>query len=230
FDERAGNSDSGHTDAGDQSPSGFCGPELARFGAGTARAAVLRTRTGSVRRDLSRRAESPDRFRDLVHRHPDADFRLLAGGRQSGLARNAAAVILVHNHPSGCAEPSQADQVLTETLKQALMLVDIKVLDHFIVGGSVALSFAERGPPVNSDVGPSWRRICGVVLATDVQRHYARRNQMRSVQRLLPRSGASALGRADLRLVPRKRSASDGISQERNSIHRCRRTSLVRLR
>jgi DNA repair protein RadC len=61
------------------------------------------------------------------------------------LARNAAAVIFAHNHPSGAAEPSHADQVLTQTLKQALALVDIKVLDHFIVAGSGALSFAERG-------------------------------------------------------------------------------------
>ena len=61
------------------------------------------------------------------------------------LAHNAAAVILAHNHPSGVAEPSHADQVLTQSLKQALALVDIKVLDHFIVAGSAALSFAERG-------------------------------------------------------------------------------------
>ncbi len=61
------------------------------------------------------------------------------------LARNAAAVILAHNHPSGIAEPSHADEVLTQSLKQALALVDIKVLDHFIVAGNSALSFAERG-------------------------------------------------------------------------------------
>jgi DNA repair protein RadC len=61
------------------------------------------------------------------------------------LARNAAAVIFAHNHPSGLAEPSHADEVLTQALKQALALVDIKVLDHFIVAGSTALSFAECG-------------------------------------------------------------------------------------
>jgi len=61
------------------------------------------------------------------------------------LAHNAAAVILAHNHPSGIAEPSHADEVLTQSLKQALALVDIKVLDHFIVAGNSALSFAERG-------------------------------------------------------------------------------------
>ncbi|MBE0614007.1 MAG: DNA repair protein RadC [Burkholderiales bacterium] len=61
------------------------------------------------------------------------------------LEHNAAAVIFAHNHPSGVAEPSHADQVLTQSLKQALGLVDIKVLDHFIVAGASALSFAERG-------------------------------------------------------------------------------------
>ena len=61
------------------------------------------------------------------------------------LAHNAAAVILAHNHPSGVAEPSQADQHLTDVLKQALGLVDVRVLDHFIVAGAGCLSFAERG-------------------------------------------------------------------------------------
>ena len=62
------------------------------------------------------------------------------------LANNAGAVILAHNHPSGLAEPSRADEVLTSSLKQALALVDVKLLDHFIVaGGGRPLSFAERG-------------------------------------------------------------------------------------
>ncbi|MGH8696295.1 MAG: RadC family protein [Burkholderiales bacterium] len=61
------------------------------------------------------------------------------------LRHNAAAVIFAHNHPSGVAEPSQADQILTETLQRALALVDVKVLDHFIVGRGAAMSFAERG-------------------------------------------------------------------------------------
>ena len=64
---------------------------------------------------------------------------------KAALARNAAAVMFVHNHPSGCAEPSQADQLITEELKRALSVLDTKVLDHFIVGGSSILSFAERG-------------------------------------------------------------------------------------
>ncbi|MCY1425563.1 hypothetical protein D9M71_413530 [compost metagenome] len=61
------------------------------------------------------------------------------------LAHNAAALILTHNHPSGVAEPSQADRLLTQRLKDALALVDVRVLDHFIVGDGEPLSMAERG-------------------------------------------------------------------------------------
>jgi len=61
------------------------------------------------------------------------------------LAHNAASIILAHNHPSGVAEPSQADRHLTEQLRQTLGLVDVKVLDHFIVAGTSGVSFAERG-------------------------------------------------------------------------------------
>ena len=64
---------------------------------------------------------------------------------KEALAHNAAAVILVHNHPSGVAEPSQADELITRRLKQALSLVDIRVLDHLVVGAGVCESFAERG-------------------------------------------------------------------------------------
>ena len=64
---------------------------------------------------------------------------------KAALSRNAAAVIFAHNHPSGAAQPSQADELLTRNLKEALALVDIKVLDHFIVAGNQAISFAERG-------------------------------------------------------------------------------------
>jgi DNA repair protein RadC len=64
---------------------------------------------------------------------------------KAALGANAAAVIFAHNHPSGVAQPSQADELLTRQLKQALALVDIRVLDHFIVAGSECLSFAERG-------------------------------------------------------------------------------------
>lgn len=61
------------------------------------------------------------------------------------LRHNAAAVIFAHNHPSGVAEPSHADEILTRSLKSALALVDIQVLDHFIVAGTRTMSFAERG-------------------------------------------------------------------------------------
>ena len=61
------------------------------------------------------------------------------------LHRNAGAVIFAHNHPSGVAEPSHADETLTQALKQALALIDVRVLDHFIVAGPGVLSFAERG-------------------------------------------------------------------------------------
>lgn len=64
---------------------------------------------------------------------------------QAALRHNAAAVILAHNHPSGAVQPSRADEVLTQTLKQALALVDVRVLDHVIVSSTQALSMAELG-------------------------------------------------------------------------------------
>ena len=64
---------------------------------------------------------------------------------RAALRHNAAAVVFSHNHPSGVAEPSRADETLTSALKQALVLVDVKVLDHFVVGTSGMVSFAERG-------------------------------------------------------------------------------------
>ncbi len=64
---------------------------------------------------------------------------------KEALARNSAAVMLVHNHPSGSTQPSRADEHLTQTLKQALALVDVRVLDHVIVAGAEVLSMAERG-------------------------------------------------------------------------------------
>jgi DNA repair protein RadC len=64
---------------------------------------------------------------------------------KAALRHNAAAVIFAHNHPSGIAEPSRADELLTQSLKSALALVDVRVLDHFVVGGSSTISFAERG-------------------------------------------------------------------------------------
>lgn len=64
---------------------------------------------------------------------------------KEALQLNAAAVILSHNHPSGVAEPSRADEYLTQTLKSALALVDVRVLDHLVVAAGTVVSFAERG-------------------------------------------------------------------------------------
>ncbi len=64
---------------------------------------------------------------------------------KQALTHNAAALILAHNHPSGIAEPSNADRSLTQRLKKALALVDIRVLDHFVIGDGDAYSFAEHG-------------------------------------------------------------------------------------
>ena len=64
---------------------------------------------------------------------------------RQALACNAAAVILAHNHPSGVAEPSQADELITRRLRSALALVDIRILDHLVIGDGRAVSFAERG-------------------------------------------------------------------------------------
>ncbi len=63
----------------------------------------------------------------------------------AALAHNAAAVIVCHNHPSGVAEPSQVDQRITQRLRDALGLIDVRVLDHFVVGDEEPVSFAERG-------------------------------------------------------------------------------------
>jgi len=64
---------------------------------------------------------------------------------REAMMRNSAAMLLVHNHPSGSTQPSRADEFLTHTLKQALALVDVRVLDHLIVAGNTTLSMAERG-------------------------------------------------------------------------------------
>jgi DNA repair protein RadC len=93
----------------------------------------------------------------LDNRHRVIAFEELFRGSLSGtavyprelvkraLAINAAAVILVHNHPSGVAEPSRADEALTSHVKEALALVDIRVLDHVVVGDGESVSFSERG-------------------------------------------------------------------------------------
>ena len=93
----------------------------------------------------------------LDNRHRVIEFAPLFRGTVDGasvhprevvkeaLARNAAAVILAHNHPSGVAEPSPADELITGRIRDALSLVDIRVLDHFVVTGEDIVSFAERG-------------------------------------------------------------------------------------
>jgi len=107
------------------------------------------------------------RLRDLPHevfcvvlldnRNRVIEFRQLFRGTIDGtsvhprevvklaLSVNAAAVIFAHNHPSGIAEPSQADELITRRLKEALSLIDVRVLDHLIIGDGVCESFAERG-------------------------------------------------------------------------------------
>lgn len=64
---------------------------------------------------------------------------------KQALARNAAAVILAHNHPSGVAEPSQSDQLITRRIRDALELVDVRLLDHFVIGDNCCVSLASRG-------------------------------------------------------------------------------------
>jgi DNA repair protein RadC len=64
---------------------------------------------------------------------------------RAALKLNAAAVIFAHNHPSGVAEPSEADKTMTRSLKNALALFDVRVLDHFVIGGEAVYSFAEHG-------------------------------------------------------------------------------------
>lgn len=93
----------------------------------------------------------------LDNRHGVISFEILFTGSLSGasvyprevvkqaLKHNAAAVIFAHNHPSGVPEPSQADREITRELKTALQYVEVRVLDHIIVGGSQTTSFAQRG-------------------------------------------------------------------------------------
>ena len=113
-------------------------------------------------RDLLRIHFANQQYESFVTMFLDAQHRLIATEEsfrgtltqtavypreivRAALRHNAAAVIFSHNHPSGVAEPSRADEALTSALKQALVLVDVKVLDHFVVASSSVLSFAERG-------------------------------------------------------------------------------------
>lgn len=113
-------------------------------------------------RDYLRLFLGGQEFESFVALWLDAQNRLIAGMElfrgtttqtsvyprevvRTGLKLNASAVIFAHNHPSGSPEPSRADEMLTNQLRQALALVDIKVLDHFIVADTAVMSFAERG-------------------------------------------------------------------------------------
>ncbi len=88
---------------------------------------------------------SAHRLRGAVPRHDRRRQRPSPGGGQAGPGPQRRAVILAHNHRPGVAEPSQADELITRRLRDALALVDIRVLDHLIVGDGVCESFAERG-------------------------------------------------------------------------------------
>lgn len=93
----------------------------------------------------------------LDNRHRVIEFKIMFSGTigessvhprevvKRGLAVNAAAVVFAHNHPSGEPEPSEADKQITYVLKEALKTVDIRVLDHFVIGCDSHVSFAERG-------------------------------------------------------------------------------------
>ncbi len=137
--------------------------ELSRLhGMGPAKCAQLQAATEMARRALHEKISrgnvlnSPTAVRDYLRLKmqslPHEVFMALFLDAQNRvitveelLHHNAGGVILAHNHPSGVAEPSHADETLTQALRQALALVDIRVLDHFIVAGSGVLSFAERG-------------------------------------------------------------------------------------
>ena len=116
----------------------------------------------TVVRDYLRLFLGGQEYESFIALWLDAQHRLIAGMElfrgtttqtsvyprevvKKGLKLNATAVIFAHNHPSGVAEPSQSDRLLTDALKQALSLVDIRVLDHFIVADATVMSFAERG-------------------------------------------------------------------------------------
>lgn len=87
----------------------------------------------------------PIKFEVLFHGTIDSAIVHPRQVAKRALALNAAAIIVAHNHPSGCTNPSQADRSLTKRLKESLELIDVRVLDHFIVGEGTPLSLAEHG-------------------------------------------------------------------------------------
>ena len=84
-------------------------------------------------------------FEELFHGSIDSATVYPRVVVRRALAHNAGAVILTHNHPSGCALPSQADRILTARLKEILAIIDVRVLDHFIIGVGKPVSMAEYG-------------------------------------------------------------------------------------
>lgn len=110
----------------------------------------LRLRIGSLTREVFCVAYLDNRHRVIAF---EELFRGTLDGAsvhprevvRGAMEHNAAAVIFAHNHPSGVAEPSEADRRLTQRLKEALALVDVRVLDHIVVGATEITSFAERG-------------------------------------------------------------------------------------
>ena len=84
-------------------------------------------------------------YREMFHGTIDSASVYPREVVKEALRLNAAAVILSHNHPSGSSEPSQADKVLTQRLKEALAMVEVRTLDHIIVAGAETVSFAEHG-------------------------------------------------------------------------------------
>lgn len=84
-------------------------------------------------------------YREMFHGTIDSASVYPREVVKEALRLNAAAVILAHNHPSGNPEPSHADKVLTQRLKDALALVEVRTLDHMVLAGADAVSFAERG-------------------------------------------------------------------------------------
>src|SRR5258706_9022484 len=106
---------------------------------------------------------------------------------KAALRVNAAAVIFAQNHPPAAAQPSQADELLTRNLKEALALVEVKVLDHFIVAGNQAISFAERGllKPALFSRNPAMSRVCQVTGKKPMKGHlvsHANNKTIRSFQ------------------------------------------------
>ena len=104
--------------------------------------------TGRRKTSVARVFLRPGPGRILVNKKPLDEYFAEEAQRylvKQALVHNAAAVIFAHNHPSGVAEPSTADELITQRLKHSLALVDIQVLDHLVVGGGVVESFAERG-------------------------------------------------------------------------------------